>query len=282
MFLGSVERWLKYGSREPPHVDQWAMYASSLLTGQAEAHFAAVTRTSGVDLSDMSWDIFCDTMKNAYSRIEQDFAARVGFHEIEQKSDQDVNGLVREMRELLGKMDGLPDAKTQAFMLVNALKENIRKATMRQAPRGGSWASFDEAAEAAVVAEADLRRNRLLSSAAEGQTDEKKTIDQKRSYGNHAAKSGRRDERPREQSRGFGAGRGGGVGAGRNGGRNGGGAHGRGGRGGSPNKRPRREDWTPSGPCYTCGGRGHVAKDCPSPAQSRQGGGGAGAGGASA
>ncbi len=42
VFLGSAERWLKYGSREPPHVDQWAMYASSLLTSQAEAHFAAI------------------------------------------------------------------------------------------------------------------------------------------------------------------------------------------------------------------------------------------------
>lgn len=39
VFLDSAERWLKYGAKEPPQAQQWAMFASSLLTGQAEQHF---------------------------------------------------------------------------------------------------------------------------------------------------------------------------------------------------------------------------------------------------
>lgn len=49
----------------------------------------------------------------------------------------------------------------QAFTIASALKENIRKAVMRLAPPGESCWRFDGAAEAAVAAEADLRRNRL-------------------------------------------------------------------------------------------------------------------------
>ncbi len=153
------------------------MFASSLLTGQAEQHFSVVSRASGIDLADMSWDKFCSIMKGAYSRIEQDFAARVDFHDLKQKPDQDVNSLVRDMRGLFSKMDQLPDPKTQAFTLVSALEENLRKSVMRLAPRSGSWSDFDEAAEAAVVAEADLQRNRLLSHGAKGpaQTDQKRS-----------------------------------------------------------------------------------------------------------
>ena len=208
VFLDSAERWLRFGAKSPPPVEQWAMYASSLLTGQAEKQFSVVSRQSAIDLADMSWAKFCSIMKGAYSRIEQDFAARVEFHEIEQKHDQDVNSLVRTMRELISKMDELPDPKTQAFTLVGALREDIRKATMRLAPRGGSWASFDEAAEAAVIAEADLRRNRLLSrgTKSQGQYDSKRSDDRKRSNNSPFARSGKRDDHSREGSRGNDAG----------------------------------------------------------------------------
>ena len=111
VFLDSAERWLRFGAKSPPPVEQWAMYASSLLTGQAEKQFSVVSRQSAIDLADMSWAKFCSIMKGAYSRIEQDFAARVEFHEIEQKHDQDVNSLVRTMRELISNMDELPDPK---------------------------------------------------------------------------------------------------------------------------------------------------------------------------
>ena len=95
VFLDSAERWLRFGAKSPPPVEQWAMYASSLLTGQAEKHFSVVSRQSAINLADMSWAKFCSIMKGAYSRIKQDFAACVEFHEIEQKHDQDVNSLVR-------------------------------------------------------------------------------------------------------------------------------------------------------------------------------------------
>ncbi len=296
VFLDSAERWLRFGAKSPSPVEQWAMYASSLLTGQAEKHFS-VSRSSGIDLADMSLSKFGSIMKGAYSRIEQDFAARVEFHEISQKYDQDVNSLVRTMRELISKMDELPDPKTQAFTLVGALRENIRRATMRLAPRGGSWASFDEAAEAAVIAEADQKRNSLLSrgTKAQNQVDSKKSSHRKRSTDGQFARNGKRDDTSREGSRGYGAGRSGGGpaggriggragGGGRHGGQQGGasaGGHG-GGQGGPSPKRPRRDDpkdWLAGIECRRCGGRGHVVSNCPSPLSGGAGGaGGAGAG----
>lgn len=96
-----------------------------------------VSRSSGIDLADMSWEKFCSIMKGAYSRIEQDFAARVDFHDMKQKPDQDVNSLVRDMRELFSKMDQLPDPKTQAFTLVSALKE--KHSEVRHAIGSSRW-----------------------------------------------------------------------------------------------------------------------------------------------
>lgn len=92
-------------------------------------------------------------LTGAYSRIEQDIAGHVDRHDLEQKPDQDVNRLVRDVRELLfSKTDYgpgtscVPNPKTllrRSHTVVSALKENIWKAAIRLDSRGGSWSSFD-------------------------------------------------------------------------------------------------------------------------------------------
>ena len=48
-------------------------------------------------------------MTTAYHRSGEDFAARVMLPAMKQKPNQDVNSLVREFKQLLGRMRSRPD-----------------------------------------------------------------------------------------------------------------------------------------------------------------------------
>ncbi len=87
---------------------------------------------------------FVEILTAPYHRSGEDFAARVTLHAMKQKPNQDVNSLVREFKQLLGRMRSRPDEQTLIFSFVNMLKAGLRKQVLLRCPESGAWDSLQQ------------------------------------------------------------------------------------------------------------------------------------------
>ena len=161
-FIDECMSWMKYGGRDPMPLEQWGLHASTLLQGEALLHFQSVIR--GRTRESIQWDEFVERMTKAYHRSGEDFAARVKLHAMKQKPDQDVNSLVREFKQLLGRMRSRPDEQTLIFSFVNMLKAGLRKQVLLRCPQSGAWDSLSAVTDAAVLVESDALRASLVDA----------------------------------------------------------------------------------------------------------------------
>ena len=92
-----------------------------------------------------------EILKAAYHRSGEDFAARVTLH----AWSRNPTSLVREFKQLLGRMCSRPDEQTLIFSFVNMLKAGLRKQVLLRCPENGAWDSLSAVTDAAVLVESD-------------------------------------------------------------------------------------------------------------------------------
>jgi hypothetical protein len=128
----------------------WAMLASGLLTGPAEA----IWKQTASPMRDDTWQDFCDCMRTWFGVVQTDEQARVALDRLQMRDS--VTGYTREFNKLVSQITRMPPAEGDLIYLYTKGLSPALRAHVLCRPDGMPWTSYADLVRFAIMKEAQL------------------------------------------------------------------------------------------------------------------------------